>query len=219
MARLAHPAIVLVTSGAATGEREEGWRAAIASASQAAAAGIDVVQIREPRLTDRSLGALVRCALRETQGSRTAVVVNDRPDIARCCGAAGVHLRADGMSAARVRGLLPGEFLVGRSVHSFAEAGEAASDRAVDYLLFGTVFESPSKSSGHVVQGPAALESICQRVTIPVIAIGGITVANVRKVAAAGAAGVAAISLFADAERTYPGGLSAVVRDLRGAFV
>jgi len=217
MAGLARPAIVLVTSGAATGEREEGWRAAIASASQAAAAGIDVVQIREPRLTDRSLGALVRCALRETQGSRTAVVVNDRPDIARCCGAAGVHLRADGMSAARVRGLLPGEFLVGRSVHSFAEAGEA--DRAVDYLLFGTVFESPSKSSGHVVQGPAALESICQRVNIPVIAIGGITVANVRKVAAAGAAGVAAISLFADAERTYPGGLSAVVRDLRAAFV
>ena len=66
-----------------------------------------------------------------------------------------------------------------------------------DYLLFGTVFESRGKAPGHPVAGLEALARVCATVRLPVLAIGGITVARVPEVAKAGAAGVAAIGLFA----------------------
>jgi thiamine-phosphate diphosphorylase len=215
MIPLARPAIVLVTTGTASREDDAGWRAALRSASDAAAAGVDVVQIRERNLSDRSLAALVRGVVRETDGSRTAVVVSDRPDIALSARAAGVHLRGDGMSAARVRTLVPPDCLVGRSVHSLAEAHEAAIEGAVDYLFFGTIFRSASKPPGHPIQGTEALATICQSVHVPIIAIGGVTAQNVREVARAGAAGVAAIGLFADAGSDT---LGDVMRELREAF-
>jgi thiamine-phosphate pyrophosphorylase len=218
MARLGRPAVFLVTSGAARRKVDEGWQAAISGASRAAAAGIDVIQVREPDLPDRALAELVRTVVGETDGSQTMVVVNDRPDVAVSAGAAGVHLRADGMPAARVRMLAPPGFLVGRSVHSLAEAREAALEGAVDYLFFGTVFRSASKSAGHEVQGTEALRIVCQSVGLPVIAIGGITARNAPEIAAAGAAGLAAIGLFAEGSLTEPGGLPALVRELREAF-
>lgn len=208
----------LVTAGTARRQDDEGWRGVIGSASEAAAAGIDVLQIRERNLPDRALAELSRCVIQRTDGSRTMVVLNDRPDVALSVGAAGVHLRADGMSAARVRTLVPAGFLVGRSVHSLDEASDAVAEGAVDYVFFGTVFRSGSKPAAHEVQGAGALRTLCQRVTAPVIAIGGITVENAREAAAAGASGVAAIGLFAEGSRTYPGGLPALVRDLREAF-
>ena len=218
MASLARPAVFLVTSGGARRKADEGWHAAVSGAFQAAAAGIDVIQVREPNLSDRALAELVRTLVRQTDGSQTTVIVNDRPDVAVSAGAAGVHLRGDGMSAARVRTLVPGDFLVGRSVHSLAEAREAVLEGAVDYLFFGTVFRSGSKSAGHEVQGIEALRTVCQSVGLPVIAIGGITARNVREIAAAGAAGLAGIGLFAERFRTEPGGLPALVRELREAF-
>ena len=218
MPRLARPAIFLVTTGAARCQDDEGWRAAITGASHAAAAGIDVVQVREPDLPDRLLIALVKRALAEANGSPTRIVVNDRPDIALCCGADGVHLRADGMSAARVRTLLPSACLIGRSVHSLAEARAAAMENAVDYLLFGTVFRSASKPARHPVQGAAALQAVCQSVAVPVVAIGGVTLENVPEVAAAGAAGVAAIGLFAGDAGAGASRLGVLVRQLREAF-
>jgi thiamine-phosphate diphosphorylase len=218
MIGLPRPAIFLVTAGAATREEDEGWLTALRTAAQAAAAGVDVVQIREPRLTDRALAALVRRALRETNASRTAVIVNDRADVAIACGAAGVHLRADGIAAARVRTLLSSGFLVGRSVHSVTEARAAATVGGVDYLFFGTVFPSASKPHGHQVQGTPGLRAVCESVSVPVIAIGGISVGNVREVRTAGAAGIAAIGLFAESSRTSPSGVSAAVRDVRDAF-
>ena len=218
MSKLASPAIFLVTSGRARSEDDEGWRKALRSASTAAAAGIDVVQVREPELPDQPLAALVRSVVAEVSGSPTVVVVNDRPDVALSCRADGVHLRADGLSAARVRTLLPRDALIGRSVHSRVEARESAIEGAVDYLFFGTVFRSGNKAAAHPVQGPAALQAVCQSVSLPVIAIGGVTIDNVGEIAAAGAAGVAAIGLFA--ERTDArADLEALVRQLREAFI
>jgi thiamine-phosphate diphosphorylase len=218
MATLAHPAVFLVTTGAATREDDEGWHAALDSASLAAGAGVDVVQVREPNLADRALIALVRNIIRTTSGSPTVVIVNNRADIAVAAGASGVHLRADGVSAARVRTIVPSGFLIGRSVHSLAEARTAAVEGGVDYLFFGTTFRSASKSPGHDVQGRAALASVCHGTDIPVIAIGGVTLQNVREAATAGAAGVAAIGLFAEAARWESGRMAQVTRELRAAF-
>ena len=192
MTPLRRPIVCIVTSG----RGEPG--PIIDTAAAAARAGADLVQIRERRLDDRALLDLVRLAIQATSGTRTRVLVNDRADVALAGGAAGVHLRESSMAASRVRAVVPDKFLVGRSVHSLSAAREAEADGGCDYLVFGTVFHSPSKPGGHGAAGVDALAEVCRAVRLPVLAIGGITEARVADVARAGAAGIAAIRLFAD---------------------
>lgn len=161
----------------------------------AARAGIDLVQIREPGLTDLALEDLVRRAVALTRSTRTRIVVNDRVDIALAAGAAGVHLKEVSMSAERVRSIVPRRWLVGRSVHSATEAVRVTAPHALDYLVAGTVFETRSKP-GSARIGPAGLEEIVQAVEVPVLAIGGVSVGFARRVGRSGAAGLAAISEF-----------------------
>jgi thiamine-phosphate pyrophosphorylase len=154
------------------------------------------VQIREPRLPDRALLELTRRACDAARDSNTRILVNDRLDVAVGAGAHGVHLRGNSFRAARVRASVGDAFLIGRSVHELVEALAAERDGGCDYLFFGTVFPSPSKPEGHHIAGLEALRDVCRRVTVPVIAIGGVTRERVPAVSAAGAAGIAAISLF-----------------------
>ena len=87
------------------------------------------------------------------------MLVNDRADVAIAAGADGVHLRADGPPVARVRTLASRDWIVGRSVHSVAEARAASQDGA-DYLLFGTVFPAGSKAGGPEDAGSPALREV-----------------------------------------------------------
>ena len=162
----------------------------------AARAGIDLVQVRERQLSDRDLLAFVRELSRKVHPFATRVLVNDRTDIALAAGAGGVHLKSHAPPAAGIRSIVPDGFLIGRSVHSEAEADAAVAAGGCDYLLFGTVYPSASKPSDHPVAGLERLAAVCRGVPLPVLAIGGITVERASAVAAAGAAGVAAISLF-----------------------
>ena len=202
------PIICLVTDGrlAATGPGMD-------SIAAAARAGVDLIQIREPGLDDRVLLNVVRAALAATAGTRARVVVNDRVDVALAAGAAGVHLRSTSYSAARARHVTPPGFLIGRSVHNMDEAEQAEQQGGSDYLIFGTVFASGRKPAGHRVAGPVALRSICALVSLPVLAIGGITPSLAPQIAAAGASGLAGIGLFADASD-----LPALVQELRQSF-
>ena len=161
-----------------------------------AAAGIDLVQVRERDLPDRALTALVRRVLGAVRGTAARVVVNDRTDIALTCGAAGVHLREDSPPCARVRAIVPPGFLIGRSVHTVSGARAAA---AADYLLFGTVFPSKGKPPGHPVAGITALRDVCAATPRPVLAIGGLDAARAPEAAAAGAAGIAAVDALLSA--------------------
>jgi thiamine-phosphate diphosphorylase len=154
------------------------------------AAGVQAVQIRERDLAARRLAAVVAHAVRVV-GDQTTVIVNDRADVAIACGAGGVHLRADGPPAARVRALGAG-LVLGRSIHAAAEA-VAAQD--ADYLLFGPVFETASKP-GVAAAGLDVLREVVQSSARPIIAIGGITGANAQACLDAGAAGVAGIGWF-----------------------
>lgn len=187
-------------------------------AAQASFAGTDLVQLREPQLSDAALFSAVRRVLSVVDRARTAVLVNDRMDVAVAAGADGVHLRADAMHASRVRAVAPPGFLIGRSVHSVEEAREADEDGGVDYLFFGTVFPSVGKPTGHAVAGLEALTEVCAVVRVPVIAIGGMTAARASAVAGAGAAGIAAIGMFLDAVRTAGGDLPSMVQQVRRAF-
>ena len=201
------PIICLVTAGHG---RE---RPLLDLITEAAQAGVDLIQIRERRLDDRALLSLTRRAVEATRGTRSRIVVNDRVDVALTAEASGVHLRGDSFAAGRIRALAPPGFLIGRSVHGPAEAAAVESGGGCDYLLFGTVFPSTSKPPTDPIAGPAALREVCAVVGIPVLAIGGISIENVSQVAASGAAGIAAISLF---ERGDP--IAATVSMLRRRF-
>ena len=167
----------------------------LARIAAAGAAGVHLIQVREPHLEARALFDLVRAAVARLRGLRTRILVNDRLDIALAAGAHGVHLRGVSMSAARVRAGAPPGFLVGRSVHARDEAAQAASAGGLDYLIFGTVFPSASKP-GHDGVGADALRDVVRAVPLPVLAIGGVTAQRVPAIISAGAAGFAAIRLF-----------------------
>jgi thiamine-phosphate pyrophosphorylase len=167
----------------------------------AARAGVDLIHLRERDLSARELVALASACVRATSGSRTRVVVNDRVDVALAAGAAGVHLRADSAPSARVRAIVPAGFVIGRSVHAGDEALVEAAGGAVDYLVLGTLFPTPSKPGADTVIGPDALRQVARAVAVPVLGIGGVTAATLPALAAAGAAGFAAIGWFIDAFR------------------
>jgi thiamine-phosphate pyrophosphorylase len=196
-----------------TDERRAGDGDLVERIAAAASAGADLIQIRQRGLEAGALIARARAALRAVAGTPARVVVNDRLDVALAAGAAGVHLRGDSFAAARVRSIAPAGFLVGRSVHSEEEAAEIEAAGGCDYLMFGTVFASASKAAGHQPAGLDALARVCARVRTPVLAIGGVTADSVASLRAAGAAGVAGISLFQGNGIT-----SETARAMRAAF-
>jgi thiamine-phosphate pyrophosphorylase len=180
----------------------------------AARAGVHLVQIRERDLDGGPLVRLVRACVQGVRGTPARVIVNDRVDVALAAGAHGVHLRADSMPAARVRALTPAGFLVGRSVHAADEAARVDADGGLDYLVFGTVFASRSKP-GQPPSGTGMLAEVVRATRLPVLAVGGVAPANFEAVARTGAAGFAAIGLFADAEDE---GVRASVASAQAAF-
>ena len=190
------PVICLITD-----RSRGGADATVERVRWAAGAGVHLVQVRERDLDGGPLTALVRRCVEAVRGSRARVVVNDRVDVALAAGAHGVHLRADSMPAPRVRALCPAGFLVGRSVHARNEAIDAAAAGGLDYLLFGTVFATMSKP-GRAPVGLAVLADVASAVTIPVLAVGGVTPDKVEQVVMAGAAGFAAIGMFAAAPKS-----------------
>jgi thiamine-phosphate pyrophosphorylase len=157
-----------------------------------ARAGATFVMVREPALSARALSDLTREIVSHAARCDLRVLVNDRLDVALAAGAQGVHLRADGPPVATVRAMTPDGFVIGRSAHSDDEIDRAAG---ADYLLYGTIFATPSKP-GTPGQGLAALAWAVTRFAGPVLAIGGITAENVADVRATGAAGFAAIRMF-----------------------
>jgi thiamine-phosphate diphosphorylase len=189
------PGVCFVTSREAAGERP-----LLEVVAQAIAGGCDLVQVREKDLLGGPMLQLVRSIVEaaKPRGARCPVVVNDRLDVALAAKAAGIHLPADGLPIAPVRRHAPKKFLVGRSVHSLAEAKQARNDGA-DYLFFGPVFATPSKSAFGPPQGPEMLRKVAEAVKIPVWAIGGINAGTAAELRGLPIAGVAAISFIATA--------------------
>lgn len=159
-----------------------------------AAAGVDLLQVRERDLETRPLLGLVETAVAAARGGATRVLVNDRLDVALAAGAEGVHLPGHGLPAVEVRRRFP-DLLIGVSCHGIDELRRAEAGGA-DFAVFGPVFETPSKKPYGPPQGLAKLAEATQAVKLPVLALGGVTLSNARACLEAGAAGLAAISLF-----------------------
>lgn len=189
-----HPVICMITAPARSAADEQGL---VERVGAAAHAGVHLIQIRQPQLEGGALTRLVERAVLAAKGTPARILVNDRVDVALAAGAHGVHLRADSMPAARVRAIAPPAFVIGRSAHAPDEGARAAQTGNLDYLIFGTVFPSRSKP-GVAPAGVDALAAACAGVPLPVLAVGGMTSFTLGAVAHAGAAGFAAIGLFAD---------------------
>jgi thiamine-phosphate pyrophosphorylase len=167
----------------------------------AAAAGVDWIQLREKDLDAQPLFRLAAAAIAASRVANpsTAILIGDRLDVAWAARAAGVHLGEASLPVGLVAGSkrVAGQanFLVGASCHSLAGALRVEREGA-DYIFFGPVFATPSKASFGPPQGLARLTEVSRAVSIPVLAIGGITPANASSCLQAGATGIAAIRLF-----------------------
>jgi thiamine-phosphate pyrophosphorylase len=164
----------------------------IRGAALALAGGVDWVQLRNKAGSAASMYAEALELLHVVGEHGANLAINDRLDVALAVGARGVHLAGQSLPVDAAVQLAAGRILVGRSVHSLAEATAAAAAGA-DYLTFGHVFPTTSHP-GLPPRGLIELAAIVQAVDVPVLAIGGIGVDNLDDVLQTGCAGIAVIS-------------------------
>ena len=120
------------------------------------------------------------------------LIINDNVEVALACGAAGVHLGQQDMPIAQARRMAGPDLILGASAHTVQEALEAQAAGA-DYLGVGAVFSTSTKADASPLP-LTTLREICAAVSIPVVAIGGITETNLLQLTGCGAAGVAVVS-------------------------
>ena len=164
------------------------------------AGGVNIVQLRDRGAPEKKLLATA-ARLRSIMQGQALLIVNGRVQVARDAGADGVHLPEMGDAVADARRILGDGVLIGRSVHSVKAAIKGERDGA-DYLIAGAIFETAS----HPCEPPAGmslLREVCESVSVPVIAIGGITPENAGDCRSAGAAGIAVISGIMHAADPY----------------
>ena len=210
---LSPPILYLITRGATTettSPHSPEFQDILIQIRAAAAAHVDLVQIREKRLTARVLFELAERAVEITHASSTRILVNDRADIAAGAGAPGVHLTTQSLDIAVIRNNFAQNFLIGASTHSWEEA-QLAYEQGADFIVFGPIFSTKSKEQFGPPLGLEKLSDVCGRLDgFPVLALGGVSEVAARQCFEAGASGVAGISLFSE-----PAALESVAAAIR----
>jgi thiamine-phosphate pyrophosphorylase len=159
-------------------------------AAAAIRGGADALQWRDKSASARELLAQARRLVPAARAAKVPLIINDRPDVALAAGADGVHLGQDDLPVPEARAIL-GERLIGCSTHSLAQAQAAQADGA-DYIGFGPVYPTPTKPDYGSV-GLDAVRTVCGRVRVPVVCIGGIDAGSVDAVLERGARCVAVV--------------------------
>lgn len=167
----------------------------VKDAEAAIRGGATVIQYREKC---KDTGFMVEEALKIKKicAGKATFLINDRVDVCLATDADGVHIGQTDMSYSMARKLLGDGKIIGITVHSLKEAKEAEAMGA-DYIGLSPIFETKTKSDAGKAIGLMALKEVCYAVSIPVVAIGGITLENARDVIVAGAATFCAISAAA----------------------
>ena len=162
--------------------------------------GVTMVQLREKELDDESFikEALEIKPLCRKYGA--ALIINDRIDVALKSGADGVHAGIEDMPIAKLREIAGDDFIIGATAKTVAQAQNAERSGA-DYLGVGAVFPSPTKTTALRIT-PQTLKEIASSVSIPSVAIGGITLDNVSGIACCGVSGIAVVSSLFGADDT-----------------
>ena len=150
-----------------------------------------MIQLREKDLTASHLLPLAEC-MREITSGKALLFINDRVDIALAVGADGAHLSGDSMPISTARRISGNQFMISKSIHD-PDEGLVAEEDGADLLVAGTIFASKSHPCT-VPKGVGILKKLAGKVTVPFLAIGGISKENAHLAIESGAAGVAAIS-------------------------
>ncbi len=169
---------VLLTEALCTGDWYQTAEAAIAG-------GADCLQLREKSLSDRQWLDRARRLADLCHQRDVLFIANDRADLALAAGADGLHVGQDDLPVPLARRILGPRPLIGVSTHTIEQA-DAAIAQGPDYVAVGPMFPTATKPQDHI-PGPALLRAVSGRTSIPIVAIGGITLANGAEVVAAGA--------------------------------
>lgn len=156
--------------------------------------GASLIQLREKHLSPRAFYEDAKSAVALARSSGVLIVINDRVDIALALDADGVHLGQDDMPPAQARILLGEGKLIGYSTHSVRQSAEAAV-MDIDYIAIGPIFETTTKENPDPSVGTEGIARVRAEIgDFPLVAIGGIKGADIRKVLNSGADSVAIIS-------------------------
>jgi thiamine-phosphate pyrophosphorylase len=156
------------------------------------AGGARVLQLRHKSASSAEFLALADAIVGHARGCGAALIVNDRADIARLCGAAGVHVGQEDLTVADARRIVGEHAIVGVSTHDEAQVEEALRTTAT-YVAVGPIFGTATKDTGYTARGLDLVRYAAGRGK-PVAAIGGITLDNARSVVEAGASALAVIT-------------------------
>jgi thiamine-phosphate pyrophosphorylase len=161
--------------------------------------GVKAVQLREKDLPSRDLYETAYEMRKLTSHYGARLFINDRVDIALAVDADGVHLGASSMPIHRARKIFGKGRMIGVSCHNMVTA-LSAQDKGADFITFGPVFYTPSKSVYGNPVGVGKLADIIELLNIPVFALGGINRGNITHVVEAGGEGIALVSAIIAAE-------------------
>lgn len=160
--------------------------------------GVTCVQLREKELDEETFFKEAVQMKQLCEKYEIPFIINDNVEIAIKCGADGIHVGQKDMEAGNVRALVGEDIIIGVSVQNVEQA-VAAEKAGADYLGVGAVFSTTTKLDANAVSHET-LKEICQAVSIPVVAIGGISKENMLKLSGTGADGVALVSAIFAAE-------------------
>lgn len=158
---------------------------------QAIKAGVTLVQYRDKEVSSREAYQLALKIQKITTKYNVPLIINDRVDICLAIGADGVHIGDDELPVNIVRQLLGPEKIIGVSAKSIERAKEAM-DEGADYLGVGAIF--PTKTKDSDVIGVRKLSEIKEKISIPVVAIGGLNVGNIQQLKGSKIDGVSLVS-------------------------
>ena len=155
--------------------------------------GARLIQLRDKEASAKDLLDAARACLKLTRAVRATLIINDRVDVAMAADADGIHLGQDDLTVAEARALLGQNKIIGVSTHSLAQV-EAALATSANYFAVGPIFPTTTKANPAPVVGLELLRQARALTSLPLVAIGGITLENAAEVIAAGADSVAVIS-------------------------
>ena len=160
--------------------------------------GITIVQLREKNLTTNQYYQLAKQVKEITDAYQVPLIIDDRLDVCLAVDAAGLHIGDDELPVSVARQVLGPEKILGVTTKTVKRALEAEEGGA-DYLGTGAIFPTTTKENAPITL-ISTLKTICQRVAIPVVAIGGLTSENIDQLVGTGIAGVAVVRDLMQAE-------------------
>lgn len=160
--------------------------------------GVTIIQLREKNLSDEEFIKVANVVKKLCQKYNIPLIINDNLTVALAVNSDGIHIGQDDIPASIIRKKIGPDKILGVSAHNLKEALQARHDGA-DYIGVGAIFPTETKNDATIVTLDK-LQKICDRIDIPVVAIGGIKIDNISKLKNINIAGVAVVSEIMKAE-------------------